>query len=79
MGCSELVILGGGFSVEASVVRRLLDIEHRGGRFALLDHGRFRVIPPEVLTDADREFLRQRRDEARSLIEYCERTPQIPS
>ena len=71
--CSEsptLVTFRGGFVAGWAVVQRLLDIEARGGSFRLEDRGRFRVLPPDLLTVDDVAFLRLHRDEARQVIEY---------
>ncbi len=65
-----LVTFGGGFTADWTVVSRLLDLEARGVRFELSDHGRFRVAPLSVLTANDREFLTAHRDEARAVIIY---------
>ena len=71
--CSEtgaLVTFRGGVVATWAVVRRLLDIEARGCSFRLEESGRFRVLPPELLTQDDVSFLRARRDEARQVLEY---------
>ena len=70
MPSSERVMLAGGVSADAAVVRRLLDLESRGARFHLLAGERFRVDPPSVLTPEDVAFLRARRDEARLVLTY---------
>lgn len=54
-----------------AVVDRVIDLEARGGRFELLDAGRFRVAPADVLTADDRDFLREYREEARRVLDYC--------
>jgi hypothetical protein len=64
------VLFRGGFVADWAVVCRLLDLETRGARFLLLDGGRFKVVPPSVLTDADRAFLKEHRDAARACIAY---------
>ena len=65
-----LVTFRGGFVAPWPVVARLLDLEARGARFALLDGGRFRVEPADVLTPGDRVFLTAHRDEARRVLDY---------
>ena len=70
---SELVSFKGGFCADWAIVRRLLDIESRGGTFHLVDGERFKVDPPETLTPDDIEFLRERRAEARAAIAYVEK------
>ena len=76
---SPLVVhFRGGFVADWKVVQRLLDIETRGCRFTLENAGRFRVIPPERLTTEDIAFLRQRRDEARQVLVYCEEMAAAP-
>jgi hypothetical protein len=74
MACSDItttvVTLKGGLAADVNVIARLIDIEARGARFELLEGGRFRVVPPEVLTPEDRRFLADRRDEARRVLEY---------
>jgi hypothetical protein len=72
MGCSELVTFRGGFVADLAVVVRILNLEARGATFTLINGGRFRVEPPVVLTADDCAFLRERRDEARSVLEYVE-------
>jgi hypothetical protein len=71
--CSEapaLVIFRHGFVADWTVVERLLDLEARGVTFTLADAGRFRVTPVTLLTEADRAFLRARRDEVRAVVAY---------
>ena len=73
--CSEaptLVTFRGGFCADWVLVARLLDLEARGATFHLVDGGRFRVSPPATLTPEDIAVLRQRRDEARAVLEYIE-------
>ena len=53
-----------------TVVARLLELESRGCSFRLEDGGRFRVLPPDLLTADDISFLRARRDEARRVLAY---------
>ena len=65
-----LVPLRGGVSVDLDVLRRLLDLEAKGGRFQLLPAGQFRVVPATLLTADDVTFLRAHRDEARRIISY---------
>ena len=65
----DLVTLKGGLVVEASVLRRLLDLEDRGATFTLTDAG-FLIQPPEVLTDDDVDFIRLRRLMAEGIIAY---------
>jgi hypothetical protein len=65
-----LVTFRGGFVATWPVVAKLIDLEFRGARFELLDGGRFRVIPPSVLTADDVAFLKAHRDEARRVIQY---------
>ncbi len=80
MACSELALVTfrGGFVAEWVLVQRLLDLEGRGCRFTLEAGGRFRVIPPDRLTAEDVAFLRARRDEARTCIDYIERMAELP-
>jgi len=70
MDSSNLVTFRFGFVADYAVVERLLDIESRGATFTLEDEGHFRVHPPAVLTDDDKSFLRQRRDEALAIVQY---------
>jgi hypothetical protein len=72
-----LVTFRGGFVAEWLVVEWLLDLEARGARFELVDGGRFLVMPPAILTPADRTFLQARRDEARAVIRYY--TDEVPA
>jgi len=65
-----MVTFKGGFVAEWSIVHRLLDLEARGARFELVKGGRFRVIPPHLLSSDDVAFLREHRDQARLVIEY---------
>jgi hypothetical protein len=65
-----LVTYRGGFTADSAVVSRLLSLEARGARFELKPDGGFRVIPSTVLTADDVAFLRERRDEARCVLEY---------
>ena len=67
---AQLVTYRGGFVANWTVVSRLLDLEARGGTFELLDDGRFRVVPPSLLTPDDLAFLRANRDEARRVVAY---------
>jgi len=76
--CSELVTYRGGFSADRVLVQLLIEIECRGGRLQLEPAGRFRVVPPSVLTAEDVQVLRQRRDEARNIIEYTDRLAETP-
>jgi hypothetical protein len=71
---SALVVFRGGFSADWNLVRRLLELEERGARLSLEPDGRFRVRPAAVLTDEDIAVLTERRDEARRIIDYIERT-----
>lgn len=64
------VTFRGGFIADGRVVQRLLELECRGCTFKLVDGGRFRVIPPDLLTPDDIAFLKARRDEARQVLEY---------
>jgi len=66
----KLVTFKHGFIAAYPVVAKLLDLEARGATFELLADGRFRVNPGTVLTDDDRTFLREHRDEAKRVIEY---------
>ena len=66
----QLVTFRGGFVAAWSVVQRLLELERRGARFELLAEGRFRVVPPDLLTADDVRFLRGHRDEARQAIRH---------
>jgi hypothetical protein len=71
--CSEarvLVHFRGGFVADWCVVRVLLELETRGARFELVGGGRFRVLPSRVLSSDDIAFLREHRDEARSVLAY---------
>jgi hypothetical protein len=70
MASSRLLTLKNGFTVAAAVVWRLRDLEDRGATFERLDGGRFRVVPPSLLTVADIAFLHAHRDEARALLDY---------
>jgi hypothetical protein len=65
-----LVTFRDGFVADWRVVSRLLDLESRGAQLRLEDGGRFRIVPPSVLTAEDVSFLRERRDEARLVIQY---------
>jgi hypothetical protein len=76
MAFSELVTLRDGFVVDWAVVRRLLEIESRGCSFRLENGGRFRVLPVAQLRPDDVQFLRERRDEARRVIEDGEQMAQ---
>ena len=67
---SALVTFRGGFVADSAIVQRLLDIEARGCSFRLEEGGRFRVVPADRLTPDDLAFLRERRDEARRVLEY---------
>jgi hypothetical protein len=67
---ATLVTFRGGFVADWAVVSRLLALEQRGARFELKDDGGFRVIPPNVLTTEDTDFLRAHRAEARRVLEY---------
>jgi len=66
----SLVVFKGGFVADYVVVERLLDLAQRGATFEVVDDARFKVVPPAVLTDADKMFLRLRRDEARAVVGY---------
>jgi len=71
--CSDaptLVTFSGGFVADWQVVRRLLDLEARGGRFVLLADGRIRVEPAGLLDAESRVFLRAHLVEARRVLEY---------
>ena len=70
----RLVTFRGGFVADWSLVERLIEIEHKGGRFHLLDDGRFAVRPSSILTSTEADYLRAHRDEARQVLEYVERT-----
>jgi hypothetical protein len=76
-GSSDLVTFRDGFVADWPVVQRLLDLEGRGCRFQLEDGGRFRVIPSDLLTRDDVAFLLRRRNEARAVLDYCERLAQV--
>jgi hypothetical protein len=67
---SVVVTLRGGVVASLEVLQRLWALEHRGARFELLEDGRFRVVPIDVLTPEDKSFLRAHRDEARTLLDY---------
>jgi hypothetical protein len=73
-----LVSFKHGFTCEWAVVQCLLALEARGVRFELMDGGRFRVVPADLLSEDDRRFLRARRDEARLCLEYIERMVEQP-
>ena len=76
---AELVIFRGGFVADMALVSRLIDIEARGVRFRVEPDGRFRAVPPGKLTPEDVQIiLRQRRDEARAIIENAERECEAP-
>ena len=66
----QLVVFKGGFSAAWPVVERLLRLEGRGARFELAAGGRFRVLPPTILTGDDVQFLRAHRAEARAVLSY---------
>jgi len=71
--CSDptnVVMFRGGFVADWTVVVRLLEIERRGCSFRLEPGGRFRVQPPDLLTNDDKIFLRARQNEARQVLEY---------
>jgi hypothetical protein len=72
------VTFRGGFVADWQLVRRLLDIEARGCAFHLEDEGRFRVVPPSVLTPDDVTFLRLHRDAVRQVVVYCEQIALAP-
>lgn len=72
MGSSDFVTFRGGFTVAWPVVARILELENRGARFYLADHGRFRVDPVNVLTTSDVRFLQVHCDDARRVVEYVE-------
>jgi len=78
MACSDIVTFRGGFISDWALVSRLLDIEERGALFRLEPQGRFRVVPPSVLTPDDVQILRCRRDEVRTIIEYIDRMAELP-
>jgi hypothetical protein len=65
------VTLRGGLVADVMVVVKLLELEARGCRFTLEPAGRFRVTPATELTPDDRAFLKEHRDEARLVLEYC--------
>jgi phage N-6-adenine-methyltransferase len=66
----QLVTFRGGFVADWAIVSRLLALEGRGARFELVEGGRFRVVPPEVLTSEDVTFLKAHRADARAVIAY---------
>jgi hypothetical protein len=66
------VTFRGGVVADWRVVRRLLELEARGCRFTLEEGGRFRVVPFDRLTTDDATFLREHRDAARLVLEYCQ-------
>jgi hypothetical protein len=71
--CSEapvFVTFRGGFVADWAIVQRLLELENRGARFELVEGGRFRVLPASLLTADDVAFLRERRHDARRILEY---------
>jgi hypothetical protein len=78
MASSELVTLKGGIVVDWSIVQRLLDLEARGAAFTLEDGGRFRVVPPAMLTGDDVAFLRLHRDAIRQVLAYSEAMAAAP-
>jgi hypothetical protein len=67
---AQLVSFRNGFVAPLDVVLWLLDLERRGAEFILQATGRFKVEPPDLLTAADREFIRLHRDEARRVLAY---------
>jgi hypothetical protein len=68
----ELVTFRDGWVADWRIVRRLLELEARGCIFTLEAGGRFRVVPFDKLTADDAAFLRDHRDAARLVLEYCE-------
>lgn len=75
----ELVTFRDGFVADLRLVERMIAIESRAaGCFRLEDAGRFRVVPPSILTPDDVAVLRARRDEVRQIIEYVERMCEAP-
>ena len=73
---SELVTFREGFVADMAVVSRLIDIAGRGVTFRLEEGGHFRVVPPDLLTHEDVQFLRAHRVEARRVLEEDERLRQ---
>jgi len=55
----QLVCMGRGVVVQASDLKRLLDLEVRGVHFSLADDGKVCVGHSSLLTDDDKVFLRQ--------------------
>ena len=72
MESSDFVTFRGGFTVAWPIVEKILDLESRGARFYLADHGRFRVDPVNILTTSDVRFLQAHRDDTRRVVEYVE-------
>jgi hypothetical protein len=61
----------GRVSFMVAVLRRIWGVEARGGRFRRLDADHLTVEPADVLTDDDRGFLREHRDEVWRVLDYC--------
>lgn len=75
---SELLTLKGGLTLPLGVIRRMIEIEAKGGAFTLLADGHFRVLPVSVLTTDDAAFLRAHRALVRSAVAYCDRQTVSP-
>ena len=69
---SSPITLRGGLSVSLDALRLLWDFEHRGCVVRRGDDGMLEVGPGRLLSDVDREHIRQHRDELLALVTYCE-------
>jgi hypothetical protein len=73
VNASDYVTLTGGLTVPLDVLRFAWSLEDRGCRFRVDGDGLV-VGPPALLTEADRDAIRQWREHIKALIAYCERS-----
>ena len=68
---NKTVTMRDGRVVSLQVLRRLWEIEARGGSFVVVDNG-FDVEPDSTLTPRDRAFILKHLDEAIRIVELQE-------
>lgn len=66
----RIVTLRAGVVVDMAVLTVLLNLEAAGARFALVAGDRIKIDPPTLLDSETRDFLRQHRAEALTIVRH---------